>query len=224
MSHHEFDSTDTKKFTLTAFLSFVTVFFFLMIMMNCSGSFKPGGAEHEATKAHDTESAEHAAPVPAVAEHKAESIKVKLPDGTELNAYKGGIEDKLVAFLNDTTAKVSKDTWFDFDNLNFKSASAEITPESHAQIQNIAAILKAYPKVKIKIGGYTDKTGDDAANQKLSQDRANATVEALKGHSVNAAQLTGAEGYGSQFAKAAATAPDEEKQKDRRISVSVREK
>ncbi len=52
MSHHEFDSTDTKKFTLTAFLSFVTVFFFLMIMMNCSGSFKPGGAEHEATKEH----------------------------------------------------------------------------------------------------------------------------------------------------------------------------
>ncbi len=28
-----------------------------------------------------------------------ESVKVQLPDGTELNAYKGGIEDLLVTFL-----------------------------------------------------------------------------------------------------------------------------
>ncbi|MFS8082240.1 MAG: hypothetical protein ACMG51_02215 [Ginsengibacter sp.] len=30
-----------------------------------------------------------------------ESMKVKLPDGTEIEAYKGGIEDQLVACLND---------------------------------------------------------------------------------------------------------------------------
>jgi outer membrane protein OmpA-like peptidoglycan-associated protein len=222
MARHEFESTDTKKFTLTAFASFVTVFLFLMLMMNCSGSFKPGGAEH----AEATEPAPHheEAPAAIVEEPKAESIMVKLPDGTELNAYKGGIEDKLVAFLNDSTAQVSKDKWFDFDHLNFKSSSAEITPESHTQVQNIATILNVYPKVKIKIGGYTDKTGDDAGNMKLSQDRANAVIEALKGHQANATQLVGAEGYGSQFAKAAIDAPDAEKQKDRRISVSVREK
>jgi len=30
------------------------------------------------------------------------AIKVKLPDGTKLDAYKGGIEDRLAAFLNST--------------------------------------------------------------------------------------------------------------------------
>jgi outer membrane protein OmpA-like peptidoglycan-associated protein len=50
------------------------------------------------------------------------------------------------------------------------------------------------------------------------------TQEALKKAGVNKAQLVGAEGYGSQFAKAAADAPDEERKKDRRISLSVREK
>ena len=59
---------------------------------------------------------------------------------------------------------------------------------------------------------------------KLSQQRADAVLNALKNTNANAAQLTGAEGYGSEYAKAAANAPDEEKQKDRRISLGVREK
>ncbi|MBV4358092.1 OmpA family protein [Pinibacter aurantiacus] len=153
-----------------------------------------------------------------------ESLKVKLPDGTELDAWKGGIEDKLVAFLNDENAKPGKDVWFDFDDLNFETGSAKITPESQKQINNIAAILKAYPKVKIKIGGYTDKTGDSSANMKLSTDRAKATSDAIKAAGAKGAQLLGGEGYGSMYAKAAADASDEERKMDRHISVSVREK
>ena len=153
-----------------------------------------------------------------------ESFKVKLPDGIELNAYKGGIEDKLVTFLNDPASKAGNDVWFDFDNLNFETNSAKITAESQEQVNNIAAILKAYPNVNIKIGGYTDITGDAAANKKLSQDRAAATVAAIKTAGGAATQILGGEGYGSQFAKAAATASDDEKKKDRRIAVSVRKK
>ena len=44
---------------------------------------------------------------------------------------------------------------------------------------NIAAILKAFPKAKFKIGGYTDKTGDEPGNMKLSNDRAKAVKDAL---------------------------------------------
>lgn len=152
------------------------------------------------------------------------SIKVKLPDGVELDAYKGGIEDKLVTFLNDPASKGGKDVWFDFDNLNFETGSARLTAESSAQVSNIAAILKAYPKLKIKIGGYTDKTGDETVNKKLSQERADAVLKALKTTGARAEQLLGAEGYGSQFAKAAADAPDEQRKMDRRIAVQVREK
>lgn len=154
------------------------------------------------------------------------SIKVKLPDGTELDAYKGGIEDELVAYLNSTNPadSISKGRWFNFDNLNFKTGSDELTDESGKQVQNIAAILKAYPKVKIKIGGYTDKTGSEESNMKLSQKRADAVTGALNKLGANPGQLAGAEGYGSQFAKAAADAPDAEKKMDRRISVNVREK
>jgi outer membrane protein OmpA-like peptidoglycan-associated protein len=153
-----------------------------------------------------------------------ESIKVTLPDGTTLDAYKGGIEDQLVTFLKDDTRKAGKDVWFDFDNLNFKTGSAVLTDESMKQVGNIAAIMKAFPKAKIKIGGYTDRTGDSTVNLRLSKERAESVITSLKKNNTNSAQLLGAEGYGSQFAKAAATAPDEEKKKDRHISVSVREK
>lgn len=153
-----------------------------------------------------------------------ESLKVKLPDGAELDAYKGGIEDALVACLNDATCTPGKDRWFDFDNINFEVGSAKLTAESDAQIKNIAAILKAYPKAKIKIGGYTDKTGDSTANLKLSQGRADAVLAAIQGAGGAASQLLGAEGYGSAFAKVPADASDEARKTDRRISVSLREK
>ncbi|HWK02611.1 MAG TPA: DUF937 domain-containing protein [Puia sp.] len=157
---------------------------------------------------------------------EAVSIKVKLPDGTELDAYKGGIEDQLVTYLNSTDPadSISNSRWFDFDNLNFKTGSSDLTDESMKQVQNIASILKAYPKVSIKIGGYTDKTGTEDENMKLSRQRAEAVVTALKKTGSPDGKIAGADGYGSQFAKAAKDAPDEERKKDRRIAVSVRSK
>lgn len=154
-----------------------------------------------------------------------ESIKVQLPDGKELEAYKGGIEDKLVTFLKGNWKSLSEDSlknmWFNFDNLNFNTGTATLLPESEKQLDNIAEILKAFPDAKIKIGGYTDATGDAAANKKLSQERADAAKDGLSKRGV-ASQVIGAEGYGSEFAKYPASASDEDRAMDRHVSVSVR--
>jgi outer membrane protein OmpA-like peptidoglycan-associated protein len=152
-----------------------------------------------------------------------EPLKVTLPNGVVLDAYKGGIEDLLVAFLQDPNAQPGKDNWFDFSDLNFKFGTAEIIPESRKEVDNIVEILKAFPNTKIKIGGYTDKVGDDAANKKLSGERALAVAEALKAAGVGA-QVEGSEGYGEEFAKYPESAPDEDRVKDRRVSLSVRAK
>jgi len=160
-----------------------------------------------------------AAEVPVVKQ----TLKVELPNGVVLDAYQGGIEDQLVRFLKNSSAVAGKDLWFDFDNLNFAVGTAEISPESQVQIDNIAAILRAFPKAKIKIGGYTDKTGDESGNMALSENRAEAVKAALVTAGVGG-QVTDAEGYGSQFAKVPAEAPESSRLKDRRVSVSVREK
>lgn len=205
-----------KSWDTALWFSLATILVTFIIIKGCSSD----------TSAAGTSEVSGTAPTPAE-QTSAVSIKVKLPDGTVLDAYKGGIEDKLVAYLNSTAAtdSISKGLWFDFDNLNFKTGSAEITEASMKQVQNISAILKAYPKVSIKIGGYTDKTGNEPDNQKLSQQRAEAVVEALKKAGASpGTQLVGAEGYGSQYARAAADAPDEERRLDRRISINVRSK
>ena len=154
-----------------------------------------------------------------------ESIKVKLPNGKELDAYKGGIEDQLVVFLSGDWKSLSADSlknkWFDFDNLNFNTGTALLKPESEKQLDNISEILKAFPDAKIKIGGYTDATGNPAANKKLSQSRADVAKNGLDKRGVGK-QVTSAEGYGSQYAKSPATATDAEKATDRHVSISVR--
>jgi len=208
----------TRKSWLTPLLLAIGAIVLVWVIIKaCSGGPSTKASQEESAATSDSSSTVTTMPA---------SIKVQLPDGTELDAYKGGIEDKLVAYLNSTDPadSISSSRWFDFDNLNFKTGSAELTDSSMKQVQNLAAILKAYPKVSLKIGGYTDKTGNEQENMKLSQQRADAVLDALKKAGASATQLVGAQGYGSQFAKAAANAPDEVRRADRRISVSVRSK
>ncbi|WP_297983211.1 OmpA family protein [uncultured Chryseobacterium sp.] len=148
-----------------------------------------------------------------------QSTIVTLPTGKTLNAYKGGIEDQVVAFLNSDEYKNAdeaalKNKWFNFDNLNFEFGTTKLTPESQVQLDNLKAILAAYPDAKVKIGAYTDKKGDDAANLKLSADRANAVKAAL-----GSAQVVEAEGYGEKFATVAETGTDKEREADRKTAI-----
>ena len=153
-----------------------------------------------------------------------EFFKVKLSNGIILDAYKGGIEDKLVNCLNDINCAPGQNQWFDFDDLNFEMNSASITSESQKQINNVVAVLKAYPSAKIKIGGYTDRTSNAEANKRLSQQRADAVVAALKASGANPNQIIGAEGYGSELATVSASASEEMRAKDRRISIQLNAK
>nr|WP_286863294.1 MULTISPECIES: OmpA family protein [Sphingobacterium] len=148
-----------------------------------------------------------------------------LPNGGKLAAFKSGIEERLVQFLKSDYKSLGEDslknTWFDFDNLNFETRTAKVLPESQVQLSNLAEILKAFPAANVKIGGYTDKTGNEDFNKKLSLDRANAVKDYLDKAGLSK-QVVGAEGYGSQFAKYAADAPETDRILDRHVSVSVR--
>lgn len=146
-------------------------------------------------------------------------------NGMALKGYKGGLEDQMITFLksdgykNAANDDALKDRWYDFDHVNFKIGSANaLEAGSEGQLQNLVAILKAYPDAKIKIGGYTDKTGDEAKNKKLSSDRAHFIKDWLGKQGVGA-QVIAADGYGSEFAKVDASASNEERAVDRKMSV-----
>ncbi|MGB2628002.1 MAG: OmpA family protein [Candidatus Acidiferrum sp.] len=175
-----------------------------------TNAVKPA-VENTVSKASDTVNAAWAA--------LGDFFKVKLPDGTELNVPQLGVENKLLKFIQDPNQPVSKDVWFDFDRLLFDTGSATLQPASQDQLQNIAAILKAYPNVKLKIGGYTDNTGDKAANQKLSEARAENVKDALVKLGVDPSRLE-AQGYGEEH-PVADNSTEEGKQKNRRIAMRV---
>lgn len=146
-------------------------------------------------------------------------------NGTMLKGYRGGMEDQMITFLksgaytNAADDAALKDNWYSFDHVNFKiGSSTELEAGSQGQIDNLVAILKAFPDSKIKIGGYTDKTGNEADNVKLSTARANFIKSALEKAGVGA-QVLGAEGYGSKFATVDASATNEERAVDRKMAV-----
>lgn len=151
-----------------------------------------------------------------------EFMAVKLPNGVELNVPEFGIERKLIAFIEDKSKPVDETTWFTFDRLEFETGSATLMPTSAEQLNNIAEIMRAYPQVNMKIGGYTDNTGGLEDNLSLSQERANNTMSELVVLGVEAARLQ-AEGYGENF-PVADNATEEGRQKNRRIDIKVTSK
>jgi OmpA-OmpF porin, OOP family len=145
-----------------------------------------------------------------------------LPGNVSLNIPWNGIEARLLAFIQDPSKGVEPATWFDFDRLLFNTDSVTLRPESQVQLGNIAAILKAYPNVHVKIGGYTDNTGDPQSNLNLSQDRANGVMAELVALGISPDRLE-AQGYGEQF-PVADNSTEEGRAKNRRVSMRVTQK
>lgn len=145
-----------------------------------------------------------------------------LADGTVLHLPQHGVEQALLSFIKDPAKTPDRTTWFDFDRLLFATDSATLDPQSTEQLNNVAAILKAYPNVHLTIGGYTDNTGNAAHNLKLSQDRANSVVAQLESMGIASGRLA-AKGYGEQH-PVGDNSTEEGRALNRRISMRVDQK
>jgi OOP family OmpA-OmpF porin len=63
--------------------------------------------------------------------------------------------------------------------LLFDTGKAELKPESEKTLGEISKLLKADPVLKLHVVGHTDSVGSVEANLKLSQERAEAVLQAL---------------------------------------------
>src|SRR5262249_4509140 len=149
-------------------------------------------------------------------------VRRTLEDGTVITIPERGVENRLLAFVVDTSRPVDKTTWFDFDRLLFDTGSPTLRPESQDQLGDVAAILKAYPNTKVKIGGYTDNVGSPASNLTLSQERAEDVRDELVKMGVDPSRLT-AEGYGDEH-PVADNSTEQGRAMNRRISMLVIQK
>jgi outer membrane protein OmpA-like peptidoglycan-associated protein len=149
-------------------------------------------------------------------------FKTRLPNGVELNVPQFGIESKLLSFIQDASKPVDDTTWFNFDRLRFDTAKSKLEMSSEEQLNNIAEILKAYPKIHVKIGGYTDNTGNPEANKELSEARAKSVMSSLADKGIDSSRME-AEGYGDQY-PVGDNSTAEGRAKNRRIALRVTER
>lgn len=79
--------------------------------------------------------------------------------------------------------------------VTFLPGSATLTEDAKGVLEGAAAALTGQKDLKVEIGGHTDAQGSDAANQRLSQRRADSVRAYLIGKGVEGERLT-AVGYG----------------------------
>lgn len=108
---------------------------------------------------------------------------------------------------------------YTLDNVFFDTGKSSLRPESFKELNELAEFLLHKKNIEIEIAGHTDDVGDDAANLKLSQDRADAVKAYLVKKGVKAERVV-AKGYGETKPIAPNTTP-EGKQKNRRTEVHL---
>ena len=95
---------------------------------------------------------------------------------------------------------------FQFEKLHFDTAQSAVRSVDQAEVNQVAAVLKQYGTAKVRIAGYADARGSDAANVKLGQDRAEAVKAALVAQGIDAGRIATVSGGASDPADTNATA------------------
>ena len=116
---------------------------------------------------------------------------ITLPGGKIVDLAPATLNYDLQAFLASSAAAPRT---FTFDKLNFDTASAQIRTDDQPTLSALSQILAAYPKAAVRLVGYADARGSDAANAKLGADRAAAVARALSAAGINLARISTASG------------------------------
>jgi outer membrane protein OmpA-like peptidoglycan-associated protein len=116
---------------------------------------------------------------------------VVLPGGKTVDLQPQTLNYDLQAFLGSAAAAPRT---FTFDKLNFDTDSSTIRADDQPTLSALSQILAAYPKAVVRLVGYADARGSDAANAKLGADRAAAVAKALTATGIDAKRISTASG------------------------------
>ena len=130
-----------------------------------------------------------------------QELKKEVPDGVDVDTDKRGLVIRL------------GDVLFDFD-------SARLRSESRDKLEKIAGLLKSkYPDREIIVEGHTDNIGGKDYNRRLSDERARAVAEYLRGRA--GADKLSYRGFGADR-PIAGNSTGEGRQKNRRVEIIIK--
>ena len=115
--------------------------------------------------------------------------------------------------------KIDPPKEFVLDNVYFDTGKSTLKPNSNKTLNDLVDVLKLKSTMVIEIQGHTDNVGDEEANVKLSQARAESVMKYLVSKGIEATRIT-AKGFGASK-PVADNAAEEGRSKNRRTSLKV---
>lgn len=115
------------------------------------------------------------------------------------------VQEKIV-----TDTVVVRDTVFltqieeiesNYNAAEFVQGKADLSESAKFVLHDLAKVMQKHPEIRLRLEGHTSAEGDVAANQKLSEDRAQAAVDFLVNHEGIDASRLEAVGKGSSEPK-----------------------
>lgn len=153
----------------------------------------------EAAAAHTAaQLEEQAAAADAAREEAALAQQSQSQTTAELQEAQAKLE-QMQSELQDLNAKnTNRGVVITLSDVLFDTGKAQLKPGAQRSLQKLAEFLQEYPERNAMIEGFTDSTGSEDFNAKLSEDRADAVRTALVGLGV-APERVVTRGYGEQF-------------------------
>jgi len=94
--------------------------------------------------------------------------------------------------------KTARGVVVNLPDILFDVNKATLKQNTQVALAKLAGIVQVFPKINLRIEGYTDSTGSDELNMRLSKERAEAVLGFLQAQGVAASRMT-AIGYGPKF-------------------------
>lgn len=157
------------------------------------------------------------------AQKSAQWIQVRTEGWNEFTGYHlstalvKGMAQEMTASADRMAEEIKRTGHVAVYGIYFDTGKAALRADSEAALSEILKLLKANPAWKMRVEGHTDNVGRGAANQALSQQRAEAVVAWLVARGVAAAHLSAA-GLGDSR-PVADNAGEEGRAKNRRVEL-----
>jgi outer membrane protein OmpA-like peptidoglycan-associated protein len=135
-----------------------------------------------------------------------------------LQQQKATLENKLTKL---EAKETDRGLMYSLGDVLFVYGKADLQPGAAEPIKRVANFMKQHPEKTMLIEGHTDSTGSAAFNQKLSLQRAEYVMEALKQRGVAASRMK-AIGLG-QSQPIATNTTDAGRQKNRRVEIIIQD-
>ncbi|HVQ54164.1 MAG TPA: OmpA family protein, partial [Thermoanaerobaculia bacterium] len=117
--------------------------------------------------------------------------------------------------------KTARGVVVNLPDILFDVNKATLKQNTQVALAKLAGIVQVFPRINLRIEGYTDSTGSDELNMRLSRERADAVMSFLQSQGVAASRMTD-QGYGPRF-PVADNATVEGRAKNRRVEIVLAE-